>query len=102
MNDSFDCTSIISHFSGDHTEVVTIDYDPTKIAYYQLLKLFWNNHEYGLTTRVKRQYMSLILYHTDEQKRIAENSIKEERVSRAPEKIITELAEAGPFYAAEE
>lgn len=89
-------------FSGDHTEVVTIDYDPTKISYSQLLNLFWNNHEYGLTTRVKRQYMSLILYHTEAQKHYAENSIKEERINRAPETIITEIAEAGPFYAAEE
>lgn len=79
-----------------------MDYDPTKIVYAELLDLFWNNHEYGLTTRVKRQYMSLILYHNDEQKRIALNSIKEERVKRAPEVINTEISSAGPFYPAEE
>lgn len=88
--------------SGDHVEVVTLDYDPTKITYQQLLNLFWNNHEYGLTTRVKRQYMSLILYHSEEQKQIALASIKEERVKRAPEVINTEIAAAGPFYPAEE
>lgn len=46
--------------------------------------------------------MSLILYHNEEQKEIALASIKEEKVQRAPEKIITELAKAGPFYPAEE
>lgn len=92
----------ISICSGDHVECVSIDYDPKKISYKELLNLFWNNHEYGLTTRVKRQYMSLILYHSEEQHQIAMRSIEEERINRAPEKIITELAAAGPFYPAEE
>lgn len=93
---------IFNVYRGDHVEVVSLDYDPTKIVYAELLDLFWNNHEYGLTTRVKRQYMSLILYHNEEQKRIALNSIKEERVKRAPEVINTEISPAGPFYPAEE
>lgn len=81
---------------------MSIDYDPTKISYTKLLDLFWNNHEYGLTTRVKRQYMSLILYHSAAQKVAADNSIKTERVNRAPEVIRTEIAEAGEFFPAEE
>lgn len=55
-----------------------------------------------MTRRVKRQYSSLILYHSDVQKRAAMESIEEERVNRVPEIIITEIAEAGPFYNAEE
>lgn len=97
--------NILNYFlfdSGDHVECVSLDYDPKKVSYKELLNLFWNNHEYGLTTRVKRQYMSLILYHSDEQKQMAIKSIEEERVKRAPEVIITELAAAGPFYPAEE
>ncbi|CAH1128713.1 unnamed protein product [Ceutorhynchus assimilis] len=86
---------------GDHTEVIEIDYDPTTITYKQLLKLFWDNHEYGLTTIIKRQYMSLILYHDEEQKRIAELDIKIEAGKRN-EKLITEIAKAGPFYPAED
>lgn len=65
------------------------------------MKLFWNNHEYGLTTRVKRQYLSLILYHNDEQKDIAEKSMKKQ-AELQNEQLITELKSAGPFYAAEE
>lgn len=88
--------------SGDFVECVEIDYDPKKISYGRLLELFWNNHEYGLTTRVKRQYMSLILYHNDQQKSFALESIKEEKIIRSPEVIITEIKKAGPFYPAEE
>lgn len=83
-------------------EVISLDYDPSKISYEKLLDIFWNNHEYGLTTRVKRQYMSLILHHSDVQKTAALNSIKVEKVNRAPEVINTEIAKAGEFYAAEE
>ncbi|KAL1490608.1 hypothetical protein ABEB36_013271 [Hypothenemus hampei] len=86
---------------GDHTEVIEIDYDPKVISYYDLLKLFWNNHEYGLTTVIKRQYMSLILYHEEEQKRIAELEIEVEAGKRN-EKLRTEIAPAGPFYPAED
>nr|CAH7713277.1 unnamed protein product [Callosobruchus chinensis] len=86
---------------GDHTEVVEIDYDPKVISYEDLLELFWNNHEYGLTNIIKRQYMSLILYHNDDQKRIAEISMKKEAHKRN-EKLTTEIAPAGPFYPAED
>lgn len=83
-------------------EVITIDFDPNEITYLQLLNLFWNNHEYGLTTRVKRQYASVIFYHSDEQKRIASESLQCERVNRPTETIITEIVEADIIYTAEE
>lgn len=86
---------------GDHTEVIEIDYDPNVISYLDLLKLFWENHEYGLTTVIKRQYMSLILYHEEEQKRIAELDIEVEAGKRN-EKLVTEIAPAGAFYPAED
>lgn len=40
---------------GDHTEVIDIEFDPSVITYSQLLRLFWKNHEYGLTGPIKRQ-----------------------------------------------
>ncbi|XP_066251117.1 peptide methionine sulfoxide reductase isoform X1 [Euwallacea similis] len=86
---------------GDHTEVIEIDYDPEIISYRELLKLFWDNHEYGVTTVIKRQYMSLILYHEEEQRHIAELDIIVEAGKRN-EKLITEIAPAGPFYPAED
>lgn len=86
---------------GDHTEVIEIDYDPKTISYEDLLTLFWDNHEYGLTTIIKRQYMSLILYHNEDQRRIAEISLKKEAHKRNA-KLVTEIAPAGPFYPAED
>lgn len=88
--------------SGDHVEVITVDFDSTKVTYYDLLQLFWNNHEYGLTTRVKRQYASVIYYHNDDQKRIASESLAKERFQRTDEEIITEIVKVGTIYAAEE
>lgn len=46
--------------------------------------------------------MSLILTHSTEQREIADKSRKEEQVKRAPEVIITEIADAEEFYSAEE
>ncbi|XP_015595547.1 peptide methionine sulfoxide reductase isoform X2 [Cephus cinctus] len=86
---------------GDHTEVIDIEYDPEVISYSQLLGLFWNNHEYGLTTRIKRQYMSLILYHDEEQRAVAEKSRDHEQRERG-ETFVTEIQPFKKFYPAED
>ncbi|XP_011502228.1 PREDICTED: peptide methionine sulfoxide reductase [Ceratosolen solmsi marchali] len=86
---------------GDHTEVIDIEYDPEVITYKQLLNLFWNNHEYGLTKFVKRQYISLILYHNDEQRILAEKS-RDYLQREKNEKFITEISPFRKFYPAED
>ncbi|XP_017776698.1 PREDICTED: peptide methionine sulfoxide reductase isoform X2 [Nicrophorus vespilloides] len=86
---------------GDHTEVIEIHYDPKIVSYEDLLELFWNNHEYGLTTIIKRQYMSLILYHNEDQLFSAEKSLKQQ-ADRLNQKLMTEIASAGKFYPAED
>ncbi|XP_031837533.1 methionine sulfoxide reductase A isoform X4 [Nomia melanderi] len=86
---------------GDHTEVVDIEYNPDVISYSQLLSLFWENHEYGLTKKIKRQYMSLILYHDDEQKLLAEKSREQEQRKRT-DLILTEVRKFEKFYSAED
>ncbi|XP_037904575.1 peptide methionine sulfoxide reductase isoform X2 [Hermetia illucens] len=87
---------------GDHTEVVELHYDPKVVKFEDLLELFWNNHEYGLTTKIKKQYASLILYHTDKQREIAEKSLKQEQERRNPEVITTLIVPASEFYPAED
>jgi len=87
---------------GDHTEAIEIQFDPENIKYEDLLNLFWNNHEYGLTTKIKKQYASIIFYHSEGQKKIAEESRKTEQKNRKDEKIITEIVAASEFYAAED
>ncbi|CAB3220121.1 unnamed protein product [Arctia plantaginis] len=86
---------------GDHTEVIELDYDPKTIKFEDLLEMFWENHEYGLTTKLKRQYQSMILYHDEEQKAAAEASYTVMK-ERCKEPLRTEIAPAGVFYPAED
>lgn len=58
---------------GDHTEAVQVDYDPTQISYRDLLELFWASHHPG-SPAWSRQYMNVIFFHNDEQKRLAEET----------------------------
>ena len=85
--------------SGDHTETVEIQYDPTKTSYSEMLKLFWTNHD--PTQCASRQYMSAIFYHSKEQKQLAEQT-KEEESKKRQKKIQTRIAEVETFYNAEE
>jgi peptide-methionine (S)-S-oxide reductase len=58
---------------GDHTETVQVDFDPTVISYQELLEVFWASHIPGYPSW-SRQYLNVIFYHTEEQKRLAEDS----------------------------
>ena len=55
---------------GDHSETIQIDYAPTRISYQELLDVFWSSHN-PQQRPWSTQYKSMILYHTDEQKRLA-------------------------------
>ena len=84
---------------GDHTETVDIDYDPSVTTYAELLDIFWNGHD--PCTKNKRQYMSAIFYHDDEQKELALKT-KDEMKAKRNRAIATEIAPAKEFYDAEE
>jgi peptide-methionine (S)-S-oxide reductase len=58
---------------GDHTETVQVDYDPAVISYQELLEVFWASHD-PARPAWSRQYMNVILYHNNEQQRLAEES----------------------------
>ena len=90
-----------------HAEVVQLSFDPAKISYAQLLDLFWAKHNpTSLNFQgwdVGTQYRSAIFYHSDEQRRIAEEAKAQLAASgkyKAP--IVTEVASAGPFWRAED
>lgn len=90
-----------------HAEAVEVTYDPEKVSYERLLEVFWMNH--NPTTPNQQgpdfgsQYRSVIFYHDDEQKRLAEASRQEVAQSGKWQKpIVTEIVPAGPFYQAEE
>ena len=90
-----------------HAEVCQIVYDPSKISYDELLAAFWQTHD---PTQLNRQgndqgtqYRSVIFYHNEKQKELAEKYKKELNASGAWDKpVVTEISPAGPFYKAED
>jgi peptide-methionine (S)-S-oxide reductase len=88
------------HSLGDHTETIQIDYDPKKITYGELLDVFWRSH--SPTSRPwSRQYASLVFYHSEEQKRIAEES-KAKTAARLRGAVATEIVPYTGFTLAED
>ncbi|MGW3601318.1 MULTISPECIES: peptide-methionine (S)-S-oxide reductase MsrA [unclassified Micromonospora] len=92
-----------------HAEVVQVVYDPSKIAYEDLLKVFWENHDPTQGMRqgndVGTQYRSAIYTTTDEQRAVAESSRDafQPIVKRAGKgDITTEIAPLGSYYFAED
>lgn len=58
---------------GNHTEVISIDYDPAVLGYSDLLKIFWAAHRCD-QLNTSRQYMNAVFYHSEAQKKLAEES----------------------------
>ncbi|MET8088957.1 peptide-methionine (S)-S-oxide reductase MsrA [Micromonospora sp. NPDC005220] len=92
-----------------HAEVVQVVYDPSRINYADLLKVFWENHDPTQGMRqgndVGTQYRSAIYTTTDEQRTIAESSRDafQPIVTRAGKgEITTEIAPLGSYYFAED
>ena len=84
---------------GDHTETIQIDYDPSKITYEELLEVFWSSHDPSRPAG-SRQYMSIIFYESEAQKRLAEET--RDREAARLGKVYTEIRPAGQFYLAED
>jgi len=92
-----------------HTELVLVVFDPARLPYESLLKVFWEAHDPTQGMRqgndVGTQYRSAIYTFSEAQREIAERSraAYEEALRRAGlGPITTEIAAAGPFYYAEE
>jgi peptide-methionine (S)-S-oxide reductase len=91
----------------DHAEAVEIRYDPAKLSYGKLLKVFFSI-AHDPTTRdrqggdVGRQYRSAIFYANDEQKRVAEAYIRQLDAAKLFDRpIVTEVVPLDRFYEAE-
>jgi peptide-methionine (S)-S-oxide reductase len=89
-----------------HAEVIQIKYDPVIISFENLLEAFWASHDPTTLNRqgndVGTQYRSVIFYHNQEQKEIAEqlkNELNEKKVF--PDPIVTEIVPFTKFYEAE-
>ena len=87
-----------------HAEVAQISFDPAKISYRQLVDLFWDAHDPTTLNRqgadVGTQYRSVIFYHDEQQKLIAEQS-KQEAQKNFTQAIVTEIHPLTKFYPAE-
>jgi peptide-methionine (S)-S-oxide reductase len=92
-----------------HAEVVLVAFDPKKVAYSDLLRLFWESHDPTQGMRqgndAGTQYRSAIYASTPEQRRAAETSreLYQAQLAKAGHgRITTDIADEGPFYYAED
>lgn len=90
-----------------HTEVTQITFDPHQISFQELLQVFFQVHDPTTLNRqgedVGYQYRSVIFYHNDEQKKIAETikqKLNDEKVFENP--VVTAIEPFKNFYPAED
>ena len=90
-----------------HAEVVQIRFDPNVISFKEILQIFFTVHDPTTLNRqgndIGTSYRSAIFYHTDEQKRTAEEIIREVTEAGIYDKpIVTEVTKFDKFYPAED
>ncbi len=116
-------TDVVSGYSGGHTEnptyrevcsettghaeVAQITFDPAELSFADLLRVFFAVHDPTTLNRqgndIGSSYRSAIFYHSDEQKRVAEEIIKEVTEAGIYDKpIVTEVTAFDKFYPAED
>ncbi len=97
---------LVSSGRTQHAEVVQIKFNPNVISYGEILEIFWHTHDPTTLNRqgndVGPQYRSVIFYHSDQQKTIAEQSKKEVATGIWDKPIVTQVAPYKAFYVAEE
>jgi len=91
---------------GSHAESVEITFDPEQTSFRNLLEFFFQVHDPTTKNRqgndMGASYRSAIFYTSDEQKRVAEDTIADVNASGLwPGKVVTEVTAAGPFWQAE-
>lgn len=94
-------------YQGDtgHAEVVQITYDSSVITYQEILEIFFVMHD---PTTLNRQgndvgeiYRSVIFYHSDEQKTVAEDMVKNFAAPLYPDPVVTEIKPLDKFWPAD-
>ena len=88
-----------------HAESVEVRYDPTKVTYVQLLDWYWHHIDPTVQDRqfcdVGSQYRTAIFVKNAEERKLAEAS-KAQVAKKLGVPVYTQVADAGPFYVAEE
>ncbi len=90
-----------------HAECVEVVFDPKKVTYAELLEAFFRSHDPTQFNRqgadVGTQYRSVVFFHNEEQKRLAQTAKDELNKSEAYNRpIVTEISAASTFYPAED
>lgn len=90
-----------------HAEVCQLSYDPEQVSYDELLEIFWQTHDPTTLNRqgndVGTQYRSVVFYHNEDQKVLAEKYKKElDEAGIYQNPIVTEIAPYETFYVAED
>jgi peptide-methionine (S)-S-oxide reductase len=90
-----------------HAEVIQVVFDPATISFAEVLEVFFETHDPTTLNRqgadVGTQYRSVVFYHSNEQKEVAEKVIKllnQEKVYNSP--VVTEVTPFRAFYPAED
>lgn len=96
----------VSSGATGHRESVQVIYDPKIISYKELLDVYWRHidptDEGGSFVDRGKQYTSAIFYHDEEQKRLAEESLKKlEEFKKYDKRIVTPILKFSNFYLAE-
>lgn len=96
---------VCGHDTG-HAEAVEVTFDPGQITYEQLLEIFWDCHDPTQFNRqgpdIGDQYRSAIFYHSEEQRRKAEESLERlDRSGRLRRSVVTVVVPAAAFWEAE-
>ena len=97
----------VSTGKSGHAEAVQVTFDPAKVSYREILEIFFSAHDPTTLNRqgadVGTQYRSAIFYHSDNQKTISQEVMKELNKARLWERpMVTQVAPISKFYPAED
>ncbi len=97
---------VVSSRKSGHAEAIQVTFDPQIISYDKLLDVFWATHNPTTLNQqgndMGPQYRSVIFYHSETQKKLAENSKKHlEESEKYKDPIVTKIAPFTNFFRAE-
>ena len=97
----------VSTGKSGHAEAVQVTFDPAKVSYRDILEIFFSAHDPTTLNRqgadVGTQYRSAIFFHSDNQKTISQEVMKELDKARLWERpMVTQVAPISKFYPAED
>lgn len=90
------------YIMGDHTEAISIDYDPAVVSYSEMLDYFWDEHRCDRNTS-NVQYQNAVFYRDEKQKKEAIESLERRaaRLGLQPSQVKTKIAPVKVFTYAE-